>query len=77
VVYPEASGFAAWTNAAFGPFVSFQCSMLHWTAGVLDNAVYPGLLLSYITENRCKVAFDLQQGRRFSRELGVKNGRGI
>jgi len=52
VVYPEAAGFAAWTNAAFGPYASFLCSMLHWTAGVLDNAVYPGLMLSYIVENR-------------------------
>lgn len=38
IAYPEAAGFAAWTNAAFGPFWSFQCSMMSYFSGVLDNA---------------------------------------
>jgi hypothetical protein len=38
VAFPEAAGFAAWTNAAFGPFWSFQCSMMSYFSGVLDNA---------------------------------------
>ena len=45
VAYPEAAGFSAWTNAAFGPFWSFLCSVLSWVSGVLDNAVYPVLML--------------------------------
>ena len=48
VAYPEAAGFSAWTNAAFGPFWSFMCSILSWFSGVLDNAVYPVLMLEYV-----------------------------
>jgi len=51
VAYPEAAGFGAWTNAAFGPFWSFLCSLLSYFSGVLDNAVYPVLMLSYIEGN--------------------------
>eukprot|EP00615_Pteridomonas_danica_P009207 CAMPEP_0114341278 /NCGR_PEP_ID=MMETSP0101-20121206/8940_1 /TAXON_ID=38822 ORGANISM="Pteridomonas danica, Strain PT" /NCGR_SAMPLE_ID=MMETSP0101 /ASSEMBLY_ACC=CAM_ASM_000211 /LENGTH=179 /DNA_ID=CAMNT_0001474827 /DNA_START=268 /DNA_END=804 /DNA_ORIENTATION=+ len=51
IAYPEAAGFAAWTNAAYGPFLSFQCSMMSYFSGVLDNAVYPVLLIQYMTQN--------------------------
>ena len=46
--YPEAAGFAAWTNAAFGPFLAWIDSWCSWSSGVIDNAVYPGLLLDYV-----------------------------
>ena len=52
IEYPEAAGYAAWTNAAFSPFVSFMCSMMSYYSGVLDNAVYPGLLLQYIINDQ-------------------------
>ena len=42
------AGFSAWTNAAFGPFWSFMCSVLSWISGVLDNAVYPVLMLEWV-----------------------------
>ena len=41
IAYPEASGYCAWLNAAFGPYSSFLCSSLHYVSGVLDNALYP------------------------------------
>jgi len=58
--FPEASGFSAWVNEAFGPFMAFLCGALSWVSGVTDNAVYPVLLLDYI-----------QQAVR--RDLGPKN----
>lgn len=46
--YPEAAGFAAWVNAAFGPFAAWIDSWCSWSSGVIDNAVYPILFLSYL-----------------------------
>eukprot|EP00617_Octactis_speculum_P001176 CAMPEP_0185793042 /NCGR_PEP_ID=MMETSP1174-20130828/159252_1 /TAXON_ID=35687 /ORGANISM="Dictyocha speculum, Strain CCMP1381" /LENGTH=479 /DNA_ID=CAMNT_0028488147 /DNA_START=162 /DNA_END=1598 /DNA_ORIENTATION=- len=46
--FPEASGFCAWTNAAFGPCVSFICSFMSWLSGVTDNAVYPVMMFAYL-----------------------------
>ena len=46
--YPEAAGFAAWTNAAFGPFLAWIDSWCSWSSGVIDNAVYPILFLAYL-----------------------------
>jgi len=51
IAYPEASGYCAWLNAAFGPYASFICSMLHYVSGVLDNAIYPVLFVSYMSAN--------------------------
>lgn len=47
--YPEAAGFSAWVNAAYGPFWSFIDSWFSWLSGVIDNAVYPVLLLAYMS----------------------------
>ena len=44
--YPEAAGFAAWTNGAFGPFAAWIDSWCSWASGVIDNAVYPLLFLA-------------------------------
>lgn len=48
--YPEAAGFAAWTNAAFGPLAAWIDAWCSWISGVVDNAVYPILLLEYVDE---------------------------
>ena len=45
-----AAGFSAWTNAAYGPFVSFMCSFMSWLSGVTDNAIYPVMVLEYLSE---------------------------
>eukprot|EP00854_Cymbomonas_tetramitiformis_P002478 gene2478-3218_t len=47
-MFPENSGFVAWTTAAFGPFWGFQEGLWSWLSGVSDNAVYPVLFLSYL-----------------------------
>mmetsp|Transcript_31170 Transcript_31170/g.98973 ORF Transcript_31170/g.98973 Transcript_31170/m.98973 type:complete len:681 (-) Transcript_31170:847-2889(-) len=48
--YPEAAGFGAWVNEAFGPFWAFLCGTLSWVSGVTDNAVYPVMLMDYIQQ---------------------------
>ncbi|KAJ1451284.1 amino acid permease-domain-containing protein [Pelagophyceae sp. CCMP2097] len=48
--FPEAAGFAAWSNAAFGPFAAWTDSWCSWVSGVVDNAVYPLLMLNYLEE---------------------------
>ena len=50
--FPEAAGFAAWSNAAFGPFWAWIDSWCSWVSGVVDNAIYPLLVLEYIDEVR-------------------------
>eukprot|EP00635_Sarcinochrysidales_sp_CCMP3193_P000644 CAMPEP_0118918642 /NCGR_PEP_ID=MMETSP1166-20130328/18043_1 /TAXON_ID=1104430 /ORGANISM="Chrysoreinhardia sp, Strain CCMP3193" /LENGTH=543 /DNA_ID=CAMNT_0006858979 /DNA_START=11 /DNA_END=1643 /DNA_ORIENTATION=- len=49
-VYPEAAGFAAWTNAALGPFAAWVDAWCSWVSGVVDNAIYPLLCLAYLQE---------------------------
>ena len=48
--YPEAAGFAAWTNGAFGPFAAWIDAWCSWVSGVVDNAIYPLLLLDYLDQ---------------------------
>lgn len=50
VAYPEAAGFAAWTNAAFGPLAAWIDAWCSWVSGVVDNAVYPILFLEYLDQ---------------------------
>ena len=45
--FPEAAGFAAWSNAAFGPLPAWVDAWCSWVSGVVDNAVYPVLFLEY------------------------------
>ena len=45
VALPEAAGFSAWTNAAFGPFFGFLTSYFKWVSGITDNAIYPLMAL--------------------------------
>lgn len=37
-------------TAAFGPFWGFQEGLWSWVSGVMDNAIYPVLLLAYLEE---------------------------
>lgn len=48
--YPEAAGFAAWTNAAYGPLAAWIDAWCSWVSGVVDNAVYPILFLEYLDQ---------------------------
>ncbi|KAJ8612132.1 hypothetical protein CTAYLR_002439 [Chrysophaeum taylorii] len=48
--FPEAAGFAAWTNAAFGPLAAWIDAWCSWVSGVVDNALYPILLLKYLEQ---------------------------
>jgi amino acid transporter len=54
--FPEAAGFAAWCNAAYGPLVAWVDAWCSWVSGVVDNAVYPVLVLEYAS--RATDAFD-------------------
>ncbi|KAH8050111.1 hypothetical protein JL721_11476 [Aureococcus anophagefferens] len=54
--FPEAAGFAAWSNAAYGPLVAWVDAWCSWVSGVVDNAVYPVLVLEYAS--RATDAFD-------------------
>uniref|UniRef100_A0A7S1G022 Amino acid permease/ SLC12A domain-containing protein n=1 Tax=Corethron hystrix TaxID=216773 RepID=A0A7S1G022_9STRA len=47
--YPEASGYVAWVEEAFGEKAGLVEGYLSWTSGVADNAVYPVLFLQYLT----------------------------
>mmetsp|Transcript_7596 Transcript_7596/g.17363 ORF Transcript_7596/g.17363 Transcript_7596/m.17363 type:complete len:615 (-) Transcript_7596:726-2570(-) len=48
IAFPEAAGYCAWLNAAFGPYAAFVGSMLHYSGGLLDNSIYPVLFFSYL-----------------------------
>eukprot|EP00754_Rhynchopus_humris_P040095 Rhum_TRINITY_DN23143_c0_g1::Rhum_TRINITY_DN23143_c0_g1_i1::g.177125::m.177125 len=46
--FPEAAGFVAWVESAFGPFWGFMEGYMSWVSGVTDNSVYPVLLFQYV-----------------------------
>jgi len=46
--YPEASGFVAWVEEAFGEKAGLVEGYLSWMSGVTDNAIYPILFLEYL-----------------------------
>lgn len=46
--YPDDGGYSLWVGEAFGGFWSFQESYYSWVSGVVDNAIYPGLVYSAI-----------------------------
>jgi len=50
--FPEAAGFAAWTNAAFGPLTAWVDAWCSWVSGVVDNAVYPIFFLEPATARK-------------------------
>ena len=47
--FPEAAGFVAWVESAFGPFAGFMEGYMSWVSGVTDNSVYPVLFMEYVT----------------------------
>lgn len=48
--FPEASGFVAWVDEAYGPYWGFVEGYLSWLSGVADNALYPILFVDYLQE---------------------------
>ena len=42
--YPDDGGYSLWVGEAFGEFWAFQESYWSWVSGVIDNALYPGLV---------------------------------
>lgn len=48
--YPDDGGYTLWVYKAFGCFWGFQEGYWSWIAGVIDNAIYPTLLVSIIVE---------------------------
>lgn len=48
--FPDDGGYTVWVHNAFGPFWGFQEGYWAWVSGVIDNAIYPSLILSIITQ---------------------------
>ncbi len=46
--FPDDGGYSLWVSEAFGPFWGFQESYYSWISGVVDNAIYPGIVYSGI-----------------------------
>lgn len=42
--FPENGGYSLWVQNAFGTFWGVQESYYSWISGVIDNALYPGLI---------------------------------
>ena len=56
-LFPENSGYVAWSTAAFGRRVGWVQGALSWFSGVADNALYPVLLAAY-AQNAAPELFD-------------------
>merc|ERR1711991_1305852 len=55
--YPDDGGYSLWVGEAFGEFWAFQESYWSWVSGVIDNALYPGLVFQItmnILKKRCE-----------------------
>lgn len=48
--FPDDGGFAVWGLTAFGPFWGFQLGYWSLVTGVINSAMYPGLLLDTVKE---------------------------
>ena len=46
--FPSNGGFVVWVTEAFGETAGYMEGLLKWLAGVLDNAVYPIMMLNYL-----------------------------
>ena len=42
---PKDGGYVWWVDAAFGRFLGFMAGWMSWSAGVVDNAIYPGIFV--------------------------------
>eukprot|EP01052_Picozoa_sp_SAG31_P008853 SAG31_NODE_453_length_15464_cov_37.074064_17_plen_392_part_00 len=49
-MFPENAGYYAWVSEAFGPLAGFFESWCSWFSGAIDNAIYPALLIEYVTQ---------------------------
>ncbi|KAG0456889.1 hypothetical protein HPP92_022046 [Vanilla planifolia] len=47
-MFPENGGYVMWVSNAFTPFWGFEQGCMKWLSGVIDNALYPILLLDYL-----------------------------
>ncbi|CAA2992781.1 probable polyamine transporter At1g31830 isoform X1 [Olea europaea var. sylvestris] len=47
-MFPENGGYVVWVSSALGPYWGFQQGWVKWLSGVIDNALYPVMLLDYL-----------------------------
>ncbi|CAD6246777.1 unnamed protein product [Miscanthus lutarioriparius] len=47
-MFPENGGYVVWVSSALGPFWGFHKGWAKWLSGVIDNALYPVLVLDYL-----------------------------
>nr|AGT16030.1 permease [Saccharum hybrid cultivar R570] len=47
-MFPENGGYVVRVSSALGPFWGFQQRWAKWLSGVIDNALYPVLVLDYL-----------------------------
>ena len=50
IAFPDDGGYIIWVQEAFGNFLAFQEGYWAWLSGVVDNALYPTLIVSVISE---------------------------
>jgi amino acid transporter len=48
--FPENGGHAVWALTALGPFWGFQSGYWSWISSLFNNAIYPGVIYTAITE---------------------------
>jgi amino acid transporter len=48
--FPDNGGYSLWVRSAFGEFWAVQESYWSWASGVVDNAVYPVLFYSTVSD---------------------------
>merc|ERR1711865_639014 len=46
-LFPQNGGYTLWVAEAFGEFWGFQEGFVKWVGGVIDNALYPVMMLEY------------------------------
>ena len=47
-LFPDDGGYTVWVNNAFGPFWAFQEGYWSWISGVIDNSMYPVLVIDIV-----------------------------
>lgn len=58
-------GYVLWVDAAFGRFWGFLMGWVSWASGVVDNALYPSMFISFMqdyTGATCPVSLQLLVG---------------
>lgn len=50
-VFPEDGGFSVWVMNAWGPFWGFQVGYWSWVAGILNRAMFPGLIYGILSDS--------------------------